>query len=976
MEDAIHLALITGAIVYCVMKLVALRKEKFLEEAKTAEARFRDLTELSADWFWETDAEHRITWLSGGTPVAMLFGSGPTYGKRFWELPGIEVDARVLAAHLERLGAQQPFFDLEIARSDERGARQVHIISGRSRLGRDGRLLGYRGVGRDVTEQRSAERALTRAKDRLEDALDGGNLAEWHIELPTRQIFAGDGWSRFLGHERSPRLTALEDLFGLIHDEDRAAHRRAFVAALKGEAAEFITEFRVREKSGAWRWLHARGRVTERDAEGRAVLVSGTVADIDDRKRAETALRETEQRYRSLIELAPDGVIVTSGGLIEYANPAAARIVRAATPRKLAGMRVEEFIQPESRERYRERISYLEAGPGATSFEERRIRAMDGAAIVVEVASISFLERGRLVVQTVFRDVTESRRAREALAEREQRFRDVAECSGEYVWETDAEGRYTYLSERVEAVLGYSRAELLGRRAREFMPLGEERAVDEWFLRHGGEGRAFRELVHRSITKSGGVIWQAVSGKPLYVADKLAGWRGTAADVTARKQAEARIEQLAMRDALTGLANRALLGERAGQAIRAAARSRSRLAFLVLDLDRFKLVNEALGHQAGDALLRAVAERLQNALGREATLARLGGDDFVLVEPVGGGEDAAGLASRVLAILARPFTVEGRALHVGGSIGIALYPDHGRDLGELLKCADAAVYHAKDCGRGTSRVYEPALGERAASRLRVENELRGALARSELVLHWHPVVRGRGEIVGAEALVRWQHPERGLLLPEEFVPLAEECGLIRAVGEWTLERALSQVGAWQTALPGRPWFAVNVSAPELASGATFLDQLQKALKANSVDGSRLELEVTERVLMAHLPRNVETLRRIGELGVRFAVDDFGTGYSSLAYLRNLPLDKLKIDRMFLRGIAADRADQAIVRTIASLASTLGMSVAAEGVDDAAQLAELLKLGCEEWQGHYFSEPLDAGAFERLYLASLRADKRA
>jgi EAL domain-containing protein (putative c-di-GMP-specific phosphodiesterase class I) len=330
----------------------------------------------------------------------------------------------------------------------------------------------------------------------------------------------------------------------------------------------------------------------------------------------------------------------------------------------------------------------------------------------------------------------------------------------------------------------------------------------------------------------------------------------------------------------------------------------------------------------------------------------------------------------VLGILARPFTVEGRALHVGGSIGIALYPDHGRDLGELLKCADAALYHAKDGGRGTWRFYESTLGERAATRLRVENELRGALARSELVLHWHPVLRGRGEIVGAEALVRWQHPERGLLMPEEFVPLAEECGLIRAVGEWTLERALSQAGAWHASLPGRPWFAINVSAPELAQGERFFEQLSSSLKANGVDGSRLEIEVTERVLMSHLPENVETLRRIGELGVRFAIDDFGTGYSSLAYLRRLPIDKLKIDRMFLRGIESDAADQAIVRTIASLASTLGMAVAAEGVDGAGQLEALLKLGCEQWQGHHFSEPLDATAFERLYLASLRADKRA
>ena len=963
--DAALLVALSGAVVYLAMYLRARRDLQRLRRLAESERRFRALTELSADWFWETDREHRIVWLSGGPPVATFFGSTPTYGKRFWEIPGVEIEPRSLQAHRERLEEQQPFFDLEIARSDERGARQVHIISGRSRFGADGELLGYHGVGRDVTEQRSAERGLARAKERLEMALDGGNLAEWHFNAATGELYAGDGWTRFLGHERSPPVANGGELFDMIHKEDLPRAREALVAALKGKVPEYDIEFRTPTRRGAWKWLHARGRVTERDATGRAARMSGVVADIDDRKRAETALRDTEQRYRSLVELAPDGVIVHSGRIIEYANAAAARILRAGSPRRLVGMRFDELIQPAALARFDERMRYLEAGPGTAGFEERVMRGLDGAEVTVEVAGVSFLERGRLVVQTVFRDITEHLRAAAALAEREQRFRDVARASSEYVWETDLEGRYTYLSERVEAVLGYSRTELLGRRPREFMPLGEERAVAAWVEQHAAEERPFRDLVHRSIPKWGGVVWQSVSGTPMRDdSGAIVGWRGTAADVTARKQAEARIEQLSTRDGLTGLPNRALLAERAAQAILAAARSRAPLALLAIDLDRFKLVNEALGHAAGDALLRAVAERLEN-LHREGTLARLGGDDYALVQTVRNPEEAAALAQRVLSVLARPFTVEGRALHIGASIGIALYPEHGRDFAELLKNADAAMYHAKDCGRGTWRFYSPALGAVAAGRLRVENELRGALARSELVLHWHPVVRGRSRVVGAEALVRWQHPERGLLMPEEFVPLAEDSGLIRAVGEWTLERALSQAGAWQATLPGSPWFAVNVSAPELVQGEYFVEKIRKALKENRVEGSRIELEVTERVLLSHVPENLETLRRIGELGVRFAIDDFGTGYSSLAYLRRLPIDKLKIDRMFLRAIDTEEADRAIVRTIASLAGTLGLAVAAEGVDTAAQLERLLELGCDQWQGHYFSEPLAAPDFEAL-----------
>ncbi|HEV8357879.1 MAG TPA: EAL domain-containing protein [Gemmatimonadales bacterium] len=856
MLDVLLLVAFSGGVVYLVMQLRSRRQTRRLAQSIHSETRFRGLTELSADWFWETDAEHRVVWLSGGAPVATFFGQTPTYGKRLWEIPGVEVEAAALRAHLERLEARQPFFDLEIARSDGRGARQMHIVSGQSRLDAEGAFLGYRGVGRDVTEQRSAERALWRAKQRLELALDGGNLAEFHFDAERGELSAGDGWVRFLGHESSPTVTLGAELIDMMHPDDRLNYTEALVRALKGEAPVFETEFRIRTRQGRWKWLQARGRVTEHGAEGRATRVSGTVADIDERKLAEAAL-----------------------------------------------------------------------------------------------------------------------------AEREQRFRDVVDASGEYVWETDAEWRYTYLSERAEAVLGYPRAELLGRRPRDFMPLGEPRAVDEWLAVRAFEGEPFRDLLHRMITKSGGVIWQSVNAVPVRDAEgRLAGWRGTGADVTARKHAEARIEHLATRDSLTALPNSTLLADRASQAILTAARNRSQFALLCIDLDRFKLVNDSLGHRAGDALLRAVAERLGNLVHGDDTLARLGGDDFVLLQAIKTVEDAAALAQRILGVLARPFTVEGKPLNVAASIGISIYPNDGRDFVELLKNADAALYHAKESGKGTWRLFAPALNARAAERLRLENELRSALARGELVLHWQPVVRGwppdaaasrlhwRGRVVGAEALVRWQHPERGLLAPEHFVPLAEECGLIRAVDDWVLERALSQAGAWQRRY-GKLWYAVNVSAPELSQGNAYAEKLKASLRENQLDGRQVELEVTERVLMTGLAENVATLKAIGELGVRFAIDDFGTGYSSLAYLRQLPIDKLKIDRSFLQTIDSQAADEAIVRAITALAATLGISVAAEGVETAAQLERLLALGCEEWQGHYFSAPLDTAAFEALLSAS-------
>ena len=862
MGDALQLAAIAASIVYLVMLLVVRRRERDLAQARTHEARLKSLTELSADWFWETDADSRVTWLSGGGPVATLFGDTPVYGCRFWEIPGVEVDARTLEALRERLGQELPFFDLEIARSDARGARQVHIVSGQARRDADGRLVGYRGVGRDVTEQRRAERGLAHAKERLELALDGGDLAEWHVDGLSGEIYAGDGWVRFLGHDKSPSLLLMKDIASVVHAEDIPHSRAAFIRTLKGEAPEFNVEVRARmsQGKGEWRWLNLRGRVSERAPDGRARRVSGIVADIDKRKRAELALREAEARFR------------------------------------------------------------------------------DGA---------------------------------------ESRKYDVAAVSSEYVWEADAEWRFTYLSERAEALLGYPRAELLGRALWEILPLGEERAVREWFAARGGDGTPFRDLVHRAITRTGAVVWQSLGGLPLHDEQgRWIGYRGTAADVTTRKQAEARIEQLAKRDALTGLANRHWMEEKTGQAILSAARARGQIALLVIDLDRFKLVNESLGHGAGDTLVRAVAERMQGVLRREDTLGRIGGDEFVVLwSGLKSREEAAALGERLLASLGRPFDVEGRSLTVGASIGIALYPRDGRDFAELLQHADAAMYHAKDAGRGAFRFYHPAMGARAAERLRLENELRGALARSELVLHWQPVIKGRDQVVGAEALVRWQHPARGLIGPEEFVPLAEECGLIRAVGEWTLERALSQVGAWQREAPSASVFAVNVSAPELAEGDAFAQRVGDMLKAHGVAGARLDLEVTERVLMSNFEANSETLRRVGELGVQFAIDDFGTGYSSLAYLRRLPIDKLKIDRMFLGSLETHEIDRAIVRTVVSLAKTLGIGVAAEGVEYPGQLERLLELGCEQWQGLLFSPGLDAQAFAAR-LSSARAPTAA
>jgi diguanylate cyclase (GGDEF)-like protein/PAS domain S-box-containing protein len=964
------LLVIGGLVLFGVWSSARRRDRQTTQALRQSEERFRHLTSLSADWFWETDSEHRISWLSGGPAVAVLFGGEMAHGKRLWDVPGVEVEPRALVEHFERLqhlDAQLPFFDFVISRRDA-GVQRVHAVTGKPRYDTAGRFLGYRGIGCDITEKRGAERALGEAKERLQLALEGSGASLWDTDLRTGEVYLSEGWSEFLGQRRANTLTTVEALMRMVHPEDLPRVTRQSMQVVKGERDEYAGEHRVRLPSGSWQWVLSRGKVVERDpSSGRALRMTGTNIDITERKRAEQAMHDAEERYRSIIELAPDGVVVFSSGIIEYANAAAARLLKAGSAKRLAGMRIEEIVHPEHRARLQERLRYLGAGPGVVAFEERTLRCLDGSEAVVEAAMVSYLERGRLVMQSVLRDVSEQRGAREVLAEREKRFRDVLEASGEYVWETDSAWRYTFLSERVEAVLGYLRNEMIGRTPREFMPLGEALAMDEWFAQRAAHAKDFRDLVHRSINKSGRVIWQSVNGVPVYdSAGKLTGYRGTAADITARTQAEDRIRFLATRDALTGLPNRVLLSDRANQAILAAARARGGLAVLFLDLDRFKLINDSLGHAAGDALLRAVAERLGATLQRDDTLARIGGGEFVLLwNGLKSAQDAAAPAQRALAILSRPFTIEGRALNVTASVGISVYPGDGRDFGELLKNAGTAANHAKEIGGDRLLFFSPELNARAVARLGMENDLRRALARGELLLHWQPVLRTGGQMVGAEVLVRWQHPQDGMLMPDSFIPVAEDCGLIRPLGKWTLERALSQIGAWRRKHGKHLWFALNVSAHELSQGDAYVAQIAEALAANQVPGACIELEITERVLMSHLAENVETLRKLGRLGVRVAIDDFGTGYSSLAYLRQLPIDKLKIDRSFLRELDAHPADATIVQTIAAMAKALGLRVAAEGVESEAQLARLQALGCDEWQGHHFSAALDAAAFERL-----------
>src|SRR6185312_7425161 len=446
---------------------------------------------------------------------------------------------------------------------------------------------------------------------------------------------------------------------------------------------------------------------------------------------------------------------------------------------------------------------------------------------------------------------------------------------------------------------------------------------------------------------------------------------GTSTDVTKRKLAEERAEWLATRDPLTGLPNRVLLHDRLEQAVFNAARNARGFAFMFIDLDRFKTINDSLGHQAGDELLKGVASRLTACVRANDTVARLGGDEFaVILENLRDDHDegAQQVAQKMIGAMAAPMLVGGQALNTSCSIGISVYPADGRDGATLMKNADVAMYYAKEKGRNNYQFFSAGMNARAQERLSMENFLRLALKRGELVLHYQPRMRIAGaQLVAAEALIRWQHPRRGLLDPAEFIDIAEDSGLIVPIGEWALDEACAQLKAWQRRVNPDLRIAVNISMGQVRHGDRLYEAVERALKRAGVDPASLELELTESHLMQDIPENAALLTRLGELGVGISIDDFGTGYSSLSYLKKLPVDSIKIDSSFVRDMADDPNDEAIIRAILAMAHSLRLSVVAEGVENQAQLEALRALGCDEYQGFLESAALAPAEFEKRYL---------
>ncbi len=544
------------------------------------------------------------------------------------------------------------------------------------------------------------------------------------------------------------------------------------------------------------------------------------------------------------------------------------------------------------------------------------------------------------------------------------------EQTADTVMITDRMGIIEYVNPSFESITGYSAAEAIGRKPN-ILFSGKQhadfyRALWETILK----GEVFSE-VFINMNKAGNLYYEQKTITPMR--DKqglITHFIATGHDISERMEYEERLRFMAHHDTVTTLPNRALLLDHLKVAI-AVARSHNRqVAVVFLDIDRFKNINDTLGHDAGDALLQELGNRLLNHLRGHDSIARFGGDEFVIVmNEIESPGDAAILAQRILENLIRPFSIADTLLHISTSIGIALFPNDGEDSGTLLKNADAAMFRAKEMGGSNYQFYSADMGAHAQKRLTLENSLRLALERSEFVLHYQPLIDARsGGIIGCEALLRWQHPEQGLVSPLDFIPLLEETGLIVVAGRWVIETACARLALWHRDGHKDISMAVNIASrqfhdPELVSFIT--DRLQHY----QLDPRHLELEITESTLMQYIPATAETLAALSRLGVHIALDDFGTGYSSLSYLRRFPIDTLKIDRSFVSDIPGDQGDCEIVRAIIALAQSLHLRVIAEGVETAEQRQFLAELGCDVMQGFLFSKPVASDAFDRLLAES-------
>jgi diguanylate cyclase (GGDEF)-like protein/PAS domain S-box-containing protein len=847
----------------------------------------------------------------------------------------------------------------------------VHRDGSRTALEVDLSLLELDGrrfllCGFESLAARSSYEELARSAALLNSAQRIAKVGSWMWDVVNDRQWWSDELYRML--QIDPRVTErpYDRFFALVHPHDRERMRAGAARAESGGVPEPV-DVRVLLPDGRERVIHVEGETTI-DGRGQVVRMQGTLQDVTERKATQTALHLTEMRYREAQRIAKIGNwewdLATN---TSWWSEELYRILEEDPQHYPATF--ENFIakiHPDDRQPLIERQW---AGPLAASSHdslESRVVLADGRQKVIEqLVETRVDEYGEpaAVVGTIH-DITERRALEDRLRESEVRYASTVELAAVGIAHVNEEGRFVWSNRRLREMLGYSSEQLSKLTVWQVSHPDDVRVTDTDRKRlHAGEIETLT-AEKRYLRSDGTPLWVRITSAVRRAPDGTLLYDvSIVEDVTARRDAEERVRYLATHDELTGLPNRALFSELLRAAIERARRHGRQCAVVFLDLDRFKIVNDSLGHASGDQLLKEVAERLRHSARKSDCIARLGGDEFVLlIEDVTDSSVPAGVAKKILSSLLTPISIARHECRVTGSIGIATYPLDAADAPTLMKHADMAMYRAKEEGKNNYQFYSAETSPMSVENLLLESHLARALERKEFAIQYQPKVDIRtGEVKGAEALLRWWNLELGTVSPAHFIPVAEDTGLIVPIGKWVMRTACEQNMAWQRRGLRRIVMSVNLS-PRQFKDPMLLDDIAEVLQRTGMAPELLELEITESMIMHNLDLAAQKAAAIKALGVRLAIDDFGTGYSSLSQLKRFPIDTLKVDRSFIRDVEISEDDRVITQAIISLAKALDVSVVAEGVETEAQHAFLRDHACDEMQGYYFSKPCHPDAF--------------
>lgn len=714
-------------------------------------------------------------------------------------------------------------------------------------------------------------------------------------------------------------------------------------------------------KKGSYLWSRATPFF---DRQGNLSGAVEIMRDVTQRRESEERLRQQEEHYLNILESIKEGCfeVDLGGNMLYYNNPV--RLALADADTDIFGLNYRQYMTRETARKVYRAFKKVHSTKQPLDDLVFEIIRKDGSTMHVEASITPVLNDSGSVTgyRGIVRDVTQRIKAEKALRESEQKYRLVFENSPMGIIHFDHQGNITTCNQQAARLFNMKRQDMLHIN---LLHLADRKMV--YAVKKALSGQV--GIYEGKYQINNGV--QTVSLEIRFAPIKsdngtVAGGVGIIADVTDRKQYEDTIRQVAYHDPLTGLPNRMLFYDRLGLALSQARRSGQLVAVILLDLDNFKLINDTFSHSVGDRLLQEVARRLSRMVRAGDTVSRIGGDEFVILLPgVSSAAEALAAAKKLQLLVEEPFEVDNEELRITASIGISIYPESGQDVSTLLKNADAALYCAREHGRSQCRVFSPDMNNGVIQRLSMESKLRQALTNQEFVLHYQPVIDLQaGRITGLEALIRWNHPSQGLILPGSFIYVAEETGLIVPIEKWVLKTACLQIKSWQDAGLRKLRVAVNISSYHLLQ-QDLVQTVEEVLHETGMNPCCLELEITESVAMQNPAWTIRVLHGLRSLGIQIALDDFGTGYSSLSYLKNLPVDSLKIDQSFIRDLTADASNLAISRAVISLGKSLNLKVTAEGVEMPEQLEILKKLQCDRIQGYLFSRPQPAPAITDL-----------